>query len=821
MRTFLAVGFTTVLVLGLLLSGLSCTQTTSLAPTATPASTITPILQGQTIVVSSTADSGPGSLRQALLDAESGDTIIFDVSVFSPDAPVTIYVTNPLPPIMKGNIIIDASNAGVILDGSRMPGDEFASCLEVHSNSNTVRGLQIMNFSPGAGINISGGVQNNTIGGDRHIGAGPTGQGNLVCRGDIGIALGDNGTSFNTITGNIVGRDASGQSDWGNTGSGVWIFEGASHNVIGPNNVIAYNKVYGIEMRGPSTLGNTITQNSIHDNARGGIYMWEGTDPELSAPVIFDFDISEGLVSGNAPANSTIEVFSDSNDQGRTYEGNTVADSAGQFTLKKGASFVGPHLTATATDADSNTSGFSLATSGAGRVLILQRGNTLPKSLLRNEQSSQLLDNHLADFVNLKRFEESSAKGYVSRVTGFGYKWDFLGLDWLDYTTVLETGEYSKFEITPVQDLMITDLAENGIKIICCLVDYQPGGDSTLFNWANLEDYLVKDPDSEGRFRTEEEINHYLDYVRFVVHNLKDRVKYYQILNEPFNGVRGQYVRSEDYINLIKRVVPVVRSECPDAKIVVGSIFGLPNESGCYEYLLDILNSDVMPMIDCISFHPSPDLSPEYDPACYTGIPCPAIGEGYYQFYQEMIQEIKQIASSHGFKGEYLCEGPVFAEKPRPPQTHYYPDIIAAKYYARVIIMYLNNEIIVALPLGDEPLIPITVTTVRNLCNVMEGTSPVDLQAEIQSEATNIRSYSFSSLDGDKLLALWTDGVAVDDDLGIEATITLPNFSAKKATGIDVLNGFEQELVTSVEDGSLVIHSLLIRDYPLIIRLSD
>lgn len=72
----------------------------------------------------------------------------------------------------------------------------------------------------------------------------------------------------------------------------------------------------------------------------------------------------------------------------------------------------------------------------------------------------------------------------------------------------------------------------------------------------------------------------------------------------------------------------------------------------------------------------------------------------------------------------------------------------------------------------------------------------------------------------DKLLALWTDGVALDNDPGIESTLTFPGFSAQKVVGIDVLNGVEQELITSVEDGSLVIQKFLIKDYPIILRLA-
>ena len=117
------------------------------------------LLRGQerTIVVTSTADNGPGSLRQALLVAQSDDNITFDPVVFPPTAPVTITIISELPHIRQGNLTVDASDAGVILDGSSvsctwLPG------VEIVSDGNTIRGLQISNFS-GTGITLSGGAQ--------------------------------------------------------------------------------------------------------------------------------------------------------------------------------------------------------------------------------------------------------------------------------------------------------------------------------------------------------------------------------------------------------------------------------------------------------------------------------------------------------------------------------------------------------------------------------------------------------------------------------------------------------------------------------------
>jgi hypothetical protein len=116
---------------------------------------------------------------------------------------------------------------------------------------------------------------------------------------------------------------------------------------------------------------------------------------------------------------------------------------------------------------------------------------------------------------------------------------------------------------------------------------------------------------------------------------------------------------------------------------------------------------------------------------------------------------------------------------------------------------------------------PWTYPTVRNLNTVMAGTTPNSLTVNIESEATNIMSYSFTVPNGDMLFALWTNGAAVDDDPGVSTTLTFPGLSVRKVVGLDVLNGVEQELITETENGDLVIHKLLVKDYPIILRLID
>jgi hypothetical protein len=144
--------------------------------------------EGQIRVVTSAADSGAGTLRQALLDAQDGDIITFDPTVFPPGAPATILVDSELPEIHANNLTLDASNAGVILDGSHLSGDWQRGLQIVSSQDSAVRGLRIANFS-GPAIDITGDARNNVIGGDRAIGSGPSGQGNQFIHNLIGATV--------------------------------------------------------------------------------------------------------------------------------------------------------------------------------------------------------------------------------------------------------------------------------------------------------------------------------------------------------------------------------------------------------------------------------------------------------------------------------------------------------------------------------------------------------------------------------------------------------------------------------------------------------
>ncbi|MGD2145496.1 MAG: right-handed parallel beta-helix repeat-containing protein [Anaerolineae bacterium] len=778
---------------------LACLLLASLSLTAAVASALAS--PADIITVNSTADDGLGTLRQALSDAQNGDTITFDPAVFPPSAPVTIYLTTPLPGIGQGNLTVDASNAGVILDGSNIP-EGWDSGLEAVSDGNVIRGFQVSNFT-GVGIVLSGVARYNTIGGDRSIGSGPFGQGNLVDGNDMGIGLWGapaGAASHNTVTGNLIGTDGSGETDLGNQGCGIYVAEGASHNAIGPGNIVAYNGGPGICVHHQNSLHNTITRNSIHGNDGIPIDLGDGGNTELGAPLIFDFDVMDGTVAGAACADCEVEVFSDSSDQGETYEGRAKADGAGAFILAKGAPFAGPHLTATATDPAGNTSEYSAPTTGTRRYLTLQAGNGLPRAALETKTSSELADNRIGS-VGLD--DGPVPSGGVVDLQAVMDQVVNMGLKSLRFTITRIDGDrvdWDKPELTfePRHYDFIAGLAANGVMVKYLLIfrDDALGGEGRPYY---------------PRFKTQEEIDGYLDYVRFIIGNVDGLVPYFEIWNEPNIGDCVQWIEVEDYLELVRQVAPVIRQEAPGAKIVLAATTYLI-EPEAHDYLFSVVSSDVMPLVDAVQWHPFYGASPEF------------LSE-YYYAYPSVVQDIKDTAAAHGFTGEFMA-GEIWWGTEEEPESHdkgiWYSETAAAKYHARGTLMHLGMGVRVtqnAVP-SAWPSRQLVDTAVTNLCTLMAGAETTNLPVEIDTQATDVVSASFSLPNGEHLVALWTDGAAVDDDRGTSAILTLPGFSGQTATGMDVLHGFAQGMITSSEGGALVIRDLLVKDYPVILRLA-
>lgn len=206
------------------------------------------------------------------------------------------------------------------------------------------------------------------------IGGSAKGAGNVISGNKRhGVRFQPKNTLRNTVQGNFIGTDASGQIALGNGESGVSILESDRMLIGGSNsgegNTIAFNGAFGVSIEGGD--GNAIRGSRIFSNAAGAITSANGL------PVLYALKATagaaggmsiEGMVTSWANAALTLDFFWSSacvpTAQGQNYLGSTTAntDVAGQgkFSAVFSANVPpGAFLTATATDAENNTSQFS------------------------------------------------------------------------------------------------------------------------------------------------------------------------------------------------------------------------------------------------------------------------------------------------------------------------------------------------------------------------------------------------------------------------------------------------------------------------------
>lgn len=257
---------------------------------------------GRTWTVTSTSDSGNGTLRWCLLNATSGDTITFEGSTFPPASPATIALTNELPHITQGNLTIDASSAGVILNGSLLPSGTVG--LVVDSESNTIKELQIMHF-PSWGVRLTTNAYACSI------------AGNTIVDNVGGITISQ--SQNNTISGNNI---------TGNHGEGVGIIESEGNLVSGNSLVDNWEGVY-LEF----SSANTVSDNFISRNA-GGVYLNSSSGNlisnnhiEISMGAVHCIASSHNNISGNHILSSggAVDLYDYSNSN--IVLGNNITDN--------------------------------------------------------------------------------------------------------------------------------------------------------------------------------------------------------------------------------------------------------------------------------------------------------------------------------------------------------------------------------------------------------------------------------------------------------------------------------------------------------------
>jgi CSLREA domain-containing protein len=313
------------------------------------------------IEVTNTNDSGPGTLRQAILDANltpEQDIIIFEIPSAGPHI---IQPTSALPVIVYP-VIIDATmqpEGTVILDGS-LAGEDVDG-LTITAGESTISGLTIINFD-GNGILLD---------------------------------VGDN----NTIEGNTIAY---------NGGDGIRILYGSTGNVISGND-IHDNEGLGIDLGGdgptpndpddPDTGANYVQNYPVLFRAfptpsGPGLAIDGYLNSQANTPFALEFFASETCIPGEGGSQTLLGSTSVETDDTHTVYFHALVDAApeGQF------------IVATATDPYGNTSEFCPCISISPGNDSWPRAMWLPLTLVPEWDVPYASAQHFVDLPGLSRW---------------------------------------------------------------------------------------------------------------------------------------------------------------------------------------------------------------------------------------------------------------------------------------------------------------------------------------------------------------------------------------------------------------------------------
>ena len=286
-------------------------------------------LMPTTFVITTAADSGPGSLRAAILSVDADatpDVIQFTIGTGAQSIALTAAlptVTNSVTidgttqPGYSGTPLIElnGAGAGASVDGLVLSaGNSAVKALVVNrfsgsgivllGSNDVITGSYIGTDAAGAvarpnaaGVLIQGGATGDTVGG---LTANPgTGAGNVISGNTgAGVTITDAGTAGNQVQGNLIGTDAGGTAPLANATYGVLITTNAATNTIGgiaagSRNIVSGNADTGV------FISNTSGANFVRGN-------YIGTDVTGAVAVPNQGGVSGGGVKINFADNQVI-----------------------------------------------------------------------------------------------------------------------------------------------------------------------------------------------------------------------------------------------------------------------------------------------------------------------------------------------------------------------------------------------------------------------------------------------------------------------------------------------------------------------------------
>ena len=348
---------------------------------------------------------------------------------------------------------------------------------------------------------------------------------------------------------------------------------------------------------------------------------------------------------------------------------------------------------------------------------------------------------------------------------------------------------------------------------------------------------------------TPEQIQATRRFVTYICKELKGTVHYWELLSEHFNEIHypvhepGQPGRVpqkmiDAYVKILREVAPVIRQADPANKVMFQRMASI-----CVDGVEGCFKQGVAGLVDFISWNPAYWLPPEQIPR--ESIPW-AKDRPEIKTYVDAVNELRRVSETYDYKGGYMADGAwwhgIYPQPPNPEETwpyHFQSDLLKAKYCARTIVLHSGMgmvyifcntftsvpwvahgfiKTVVPSALGPRMVAEPAYYIVRSLATMLDGAEPCKLNFSVATDKELMR-YAFALPDGNRLITLWQPIDGADDFIGNPMTVTLKGLKAKKILAQDPLNGVEQELTFSLKNDALEIPDVMVKDYPLLIKI--
>lgn len=283
---------------------------------------------GVDITVTTTDDSGPGSLREAILIADGTVGVVETIGFAIPGTgPHTILLADLLPLVIDPVVIDGSTQLGptglpsIVIDGAGSAGSRR---IDIRCGSSTVRGLNLQNALTAVQLESAGGniVEGNVIGLDATgtmprrcgfgvratsspnnvIGGRTAAARNVISGNGTGIFVDGPGSPGSRIEGNYIGTDFAGATAVENS-LGINVSSAASTTIGAPapgaRNIISGNRDNNVHLQHSLATACLIQGNYIGVDVTGTVGLGDG---DVSTNAIDVFDVPGLTIGGTSAA---------------------------------------------------------------------------------------------------------------------------------------------------------------------------------------------------------------------------------------------------------------------------------------------------------------------------------------------------------------------------------------------------------------------------------------------------------------------------------------------------------------------------------------